>query len=517
MSGSTSGRSVGTWVTLVAILAGLGLAGLDAAAQPTWPTPQPTPQPQPTPRPTPQPGAYPPIQPQIQPQMQAPPVLPPAQVAPDTLASIAEDAWVYGYPLVLMDITRRQSTNVAVADDFRAPVNQFARASTFPSASFKGVVRPNVDTLYASAWLDLSGEPLVLHVPNTGGRYHVLPILDAWTNVFASIGSRTTGDAGGDFLIVGPRWDGAVPPGLTLVRSPTETAWILGRTLVDGPADVPAARGVLADYTLTPLAAWQGFATPVQPRPVEPLLDTQTPPPEVVAGLDAETFFTALADAMKKAMPAPADAATVARFAAIGLVPGQDFQPSPEVRAAIADAPARGLARVRRQVEARYGQPGWVTSGADTGQYGTRYDDRAAIALAGLGANLPADAMYFLTRTDAQGAALDGNARYVLRFPPGEAPPVNAFWSVTLYDEKGYLVENPQGRYALGDRHGLVPNPDGSVDLYIQRDPPPGRETNWLPTPDGPFELTMRLYWPEERVLTGGWTAPPVYRLPSPS
>ncbi|HXU70134.1 MAG TPA: DUF1254 domain-containing protein [Polyangia bacterium] len=427
----------------------------------------------------------------------------------DDLKAIAEDAYVYGYPLVLMDVTRQVTTNVAAPTNDKAPANQLARVDKLPTPNDRLVVMPNRDTLYTQAFLDLSKGPMVLHVPDTHGRYFLMPMLDAYSNVFASPGKRTTGTQAQDLAIVGPTWNGTLPNGVTRIVAPTNMVWLLGRTEIRGQADLPNVIALTDEVRLAPLSAFGATYRP--PRgPVDPRLDMTTPPPRILAAMSGREYFTRLAKLLKEQPPPTRDRAALARFAEIGLTPGS-FAPSPAVATIIESTGARATERIQQNLS-RLGknQNGWIVT-TGTGSYGTRYLDRATVALVGLGANLPADAIYPVARLDATGMPLNGGSNYRLHFAKGQEPPVNAFWSITMYDSEGYLVINSADRYAIGDRDKLVRNADGSLDLLIQHDKPEGRlEANWLPAPNGPFQLTMRLYWPQQRVLDGKWSPPPI-------
>jgi len=234
----------------------------------------------------------------------------------------AKDAYVYGYPLVLMDVTRAKMTNVPSSSGLAAPMGQFANVRTFPDATFVDVVSPNADTLYSSAWLDLKQERIVMSVPDTHGRYYLMPMLDAWTNVFASLGKRTTGTAKGNYAITGPGWSGALPAGVKEIKSPTNMVWIIGRTQTNGKADYAAVHAIQDKYKLTPLNAWGKPYTPPANVPIDPKIDMKAAPVDTVAAMDASTFFNRLAVLMKDNPPAAADAPMVARLASIGIVPG---------------------------------------------------------------------------------------------------------------------------------------------------------------------------------------------------
>jgi hypothetical protein len=401
-----------------------------------------------------------------------------------------------------------------------APINQFGHIKAFPDATFTDVVSPNADTLYSSAWLDLAREPLVLSVPDTHGRYYLMPMLDAWTNVFASPGKRTTGTEKGSFAITGPHWAGSLPVGLKKIKSPTDMVWIIGRTQANCKADFPAVHALQAQYKMTPLSQWGKRYVPPTDVPTDPNVDMNTPPVEKVASMDAMTFFGRLALLMKNNSPAVADAPMVAKLAGMGIIPGKPFDLNKKGRDA-AKAIVEGLEDGKKRVVEFGRNPGnatmrneWMITLRDIGVYGTNYDARAGIARVGLGANIPQDAVYPLARVDCDGNPLNGANKYVIHFEKGQTPPVNAFWSVTMYNEKQAFVANPIDRYAIGDRDELKFNPDGSLDLYLQHDSPgKNKEPNWLPAAVGSFNVMMRMYWPKEAVLNGAWAPPPIKKV----
>lgn len=433
-------------------------------------------------------------------------------------------AVIYGLPLVLMDLTMKQATNVShPTSGFAAPVNQFANAKIFPSAAFKAVVRANVDTLYSSAFLELSKEPMVLSVPDTGGRYYLLPMLDAWTDVIATPGKRTTGTAAKTFAITGPGWNGTLPPGVSEVKSPTNLVWILGRTQTDGPADYPAVHAIQSGYKLVPLSALGAPYSPPEGT-VDPKVDTQTPPIAQLEAMSARDFFTSLARLLKSNPPLPSDAGVLAELATIGVVPGEPFDASkldPAVASALDKSVTIALRNLRdaaRQMGTSVN--GWHIPPSNLGNYGSDYTTRALIALIAFGANLPADAIYPTAFVDGDGNLLNGANRYVLHFDAGGTPPVNAFWSVTMYDSQSFFVANPIDRYAISSWMPLHRNADGSLDIYIQRDSPgPDKQSNWLPSAANDFNLTLRMYWPTTRdpsILNGSWKPPAVTKINSP-
>ena len=437
--------------------------------------------------------------------------------APD-LQELADEAYVYAYPMVLMDATRRVATTTTPQAGFaRAPVNRFAHFTSFPDASFEAVVRPNADTLYSSMWFDVRHEPLLISVPDTKGRYYLLQMMDMWSDVFASPGSRTTGNGAQTMAIVAPGWQGTLPAGTRVYVAPTPEGWVLGRTQTNGVADYAAVHAFQAAMRASPLSQWHGKGE-APPAAREAGGQDQGAPVAQVDAMAPERFFSAFSRLLTNNPPHFNDAPQIDRLARLGIVPGAplDWAALPEpVQAALTAAPKNARARIAAAVRSA-GLPsnGWRIIHSPIGTYGTDYLRRAVVAFAGLGANTVEDAIYPFAFADAAGRPLDSGARYVLHFEKSELPPVRAFWSLTLYNERQFFAANPINRYAIGDRDALKFNADGSLDLYIQRDPPErDRVANWLPAPaSGGFSLNLRLYWPESSVLLGEWKPPPLLR-----
>ncbi|MFO0844220.1 MAG: DUF1254 domain-containing protein [Gemmataceae bacterium] len=432
-------------------------------------------------------------------------------------AAIATEAYVYGYPLVTMEYTRRVMTNAASPRGTHAPMGQFVRMREYPNAKFRDVTAPNADTLYSTAWLDLSKGPYVLSLPDMGDRYFLMPMLDGWTNVFQVPGTRTTGNKAQTYAITGPGWTGELPAGVKRLRSPTNLVWILGRTYCTGtPEDYKACHAVMDRYDLRPLSAYGKPYTPPAGK-VDPGVDMKTAVREQVDRLDAAAYFALLARLMADNPPAKADAPMVERMAKVGIVPGQPFDASkldPAVARGLAKAPKSAQEKITAQFKTGGTiENGWLYS-TKTGVYGTDYLQRAFITAIGLGANRPQDAVYPTSTVDADGKAYSGASKYVIHFAKGKTPPVNAFWSITMYDAGYFFVDNPLNKYTVSPRNGLKYNPDGSLDLYVQNESPgEGKEANWLPAPKGEFILMMRLYYPREKdpsILDGTWKVPPV-------
>jgi hypothetical protein len=429
--------------------------------------------------------------------------------------AIGVEAYLYLYPLVTMDLTRRQLTNGGPsASVYQAPANAFANVPTYPPADMKAVVRPNFDTLYSSAWLDLTKEPAIVSAPDTHGHHYLLPMLDMWTDVFASPGWRTNGTAAGDFLVAPVGWTGSVPDGVTRIDAPTPYVWIIGRIKTDGPPDYDAVHTIQAGLKITPLSQWGKPPQPVEAI-LDPSVDMKTPPKLQVDAMPAAKYFAYAADILKLQPPHLTDEPIIARMKRIGFEPGKSFDlasADPAVRKALEIAPedARALMGWKFKTLARVVN-GWSMNTDTMGVYGNYYLKRAIVSQFRLGANVPEDAIYPANLGDAAGQPLTGMNRYSIHFEKGATPPVEAFWSITLYDQQGYQVANSLNRFAVSSWMPLKYNPDGSVDIYFQNESPGSeREANWLPAPKGPFTLTMRLYAPKSEALTGKWGPPPV-------
>jgi hypothetical protein len=439
-------------------------------------------------------------------------------ITPAQAEKIAEDAYVFGFPLVLMDVSKQVSTNVTALEKGRAPINHFAHFKEFPDYRFRDVVTPNADTLYSFSWLDLGAEPIVLSLPDTGKRYYMMPMLDAWTNVFDSPGTRTTGNKKGNFAIVGPGWTGKLPNDVKKIQSPTNLVWMMGRTKTNGPSDYKAVSSLQDQYLLVPLSQWKGTSYITQARPVfDGTIDMKTAPVEQVVKMDAMEFYRRLGELMRDNPPAAADAKIIERFRKVGYRPGEFFDASAlpdNIQESLESGAQKGLARIQAQAADIQGKKmnGWIIP-TGLGNYGTEYEKRATVALIGLGANLDADAIYPRAIVDADGQKLSGLRNYVIHFPKGQTPPVKGFWSISMYNSDQFFVKNPLNRYAIGDRDKLTYNKDGSLDIYIQSSTPGrARESNWLPSPREEFNLVMRLYWPQPSALDGTWQIPGVQK-----
>ena len=432
--------------------------------------------------------------------------------------SIATEAYIYGYPLVTMDMTRKQLTNVAAPGGSRAPMGQLNLLRTYPAVDDHAVTAPNADTLYTTTWIDVSKEPWIFGIPDMGDRYYLMPMLDGWTDVFQVPGKRTTGDKAQKYAITGPGWSGTLPAGVTEYKSPTALVWILGRIYCTGtPEDYKAVHALQDKFSLVPLSSYGKPYTPL-PGEVDDNFDMKTAVREQVDAMDTAAYFNYLAKLMKTNPPSADDAPMVAKMAKIGLVPGQDFDPGKLGtfdKEVIKGVPKLAQVKIMEYFK-EAGKPvnGWMFT-TKTGIYGTDYLQRALITAIGLGANRPQDAVYPTGEKDADGKDFDGaSKKYVVHIDKGQMPPADGFWSITMYDAGYFFVPNPINRYTVSSRNKFVTNADGSVDLYLQADSPgKAKEANWLPAPKAKFIPMLRLYWPKENppsIIDGTWKPPAV-------
>jgi hypothetical protein len=438
-------------------------------------------------------------------------------VSPQEARQIAYNATVYGFPLVVMDLTRQVMTAVPSPNANGSPANQFGNKKVFPDATFTNVVNPNADTLYSSAWIDTAKEPVILSVPDTHGRYYLMPMFNCWTDCFASPGSRTTGTGAGNFAITGPTWSGKLPSGLTEMKSSTRWVWIVGRIACAGPSDYENVWQLQDQLKLTPLSAWGTNYVPPASVPVDPNVNTRVSPLNQLLAMDPASYFNSVCRLMVDNPPYKADATMLADMAKIGIKPGIDYMSyfnglddnvkssiQSGYQSALIQIPAADMGNMTNGWQLPYG----------TGDYGTDYALRAAIAYRGLGANLIEDAFYASASATGDGAKFSSENKYMLHFNKDQIPPVNGFWSLSMYNDKILFVANPINRYSLGSLSDppLIKNPDGSIDIYIQRDAPDSSVmNNWLPSPaGGGFQMTLRLYWPQEQVVDKSWIPPAV-------
>lgn len=428
-----------------------------------------------------------------------------------TIKNVAS-AYLYGYPLVLMEQSRLVSSTKQLAVNGKSS-NQFTHLQQLPDHTFRDVVRPNNDTLYSSAWINLDREPIVLNVPDTNGRYYVMPFMDAWTNVFALVGKRTTGTQEGAYAVVGPNWKGVLPSGVVRIESPTNMVWLVGRIQVNGKEDIANVVALQSDFSLTPLSQW--------PARVSESIGlawngaSAESPMEKVDAFDAKQFFSRLSKLIATQPGADDDFEAQRNLAYLGVAAEHPFKNLGPIDSFLFNkAIDITHSRLNQRLNSRTGlENGWLVYRSIIGNYLTNYEVRAGVAKIGLGALPPVEAAYPNTRVSVNGEVLSGRNRYKIHFENAKVPPVNAFWSLSMYDENGFFTDNAIGRYSIGDRDALKYNPNGSLDILIQLEEPESGKSNWLPAPIGKFALTMRLYSPKESFLKGEWQLPSVETL----
>lgn len=446
------------------------------------------------------------------------------------IIQIAREAYTYGFPLVMMDLTKQVQTNLVEPSGGHAPINQVGKAQTFPTSATTEVVKPNVDTLYNIVWFDLTQDAFVINMPHTGTktyskqmtpeRYYLLPFLDAYSNVFTSPGTRHTSSKSLLLLITGPGWEGTVPDNMTQIKAPTPMVWMLGRIQGNNDADAQQIVWPLQQQlNVTPLGQWNNPAyTPPQGN-YDPNIDS-IEPVNYVFTLSFEDFINQMTTLMaENPPPLPQDQLILDKMKSIGIEPGGTFDINafpPETRALLDEIPRTSVLEWEKAIIPQLQEKGeiqnnWVNIIHQIGRYEDNYLNRAFIAYKGLGANLVEDAIYPVCEKDASGSHLVGGVNYKLTFLADQLPPVGAFWSLTAYDYQDFLVENTPQIYSVGSRGALNYNSDGSLDIYIQHSQPDDATKNWLPSPpDRKMSLTLRLYWPGESVVDGSWQPPAV-------
>jgi hypothetical protein len=431
---------------------------------------------------------------------------------------IVREAYLFGYPLVTLDMTRRHETNVRVPHEMHAPVGQLIKLRAYPAVDDRGAAAPNADTLYTMAWLDVSSGPWVFSIPDMGDRFYIMPMLSGFNEVFFVAGSRATGGKAQEYAVTGPGWSGALPGGVTQVKSPTALVWILGRVYCSGPQDYEAVHELQDRFSCVPVSAYGKPYTP-PPGAVDETFEMEKEVRKQVNDLALGEFFSYLAELLKANPPKPEDAPIIAQMAEIGIVPGQEFDYHKLPVLGHRLDPKLALLELVHAMKTKKAVDGWLYWTTDAGRYGTDYEQRAMVTMIGPGMNFAEDAVYAFSEKDADGKDYDGSQHgYVMRFEKGQMPPVKGFWSLTMYDPDFFFVPNPLNRYCLSQRDTFVTNADGSVDLYLQAESPgPDKEANWLPAPKGKFVPMLRLYWPQDTppsILDGSWTPPPLRRVP---
>ena len=439
--------------------------------------------------------------------------------------AIGVDAYIYFYPLLSMDITRQQLTNIEAAKGaIGGPPNLFNNIAEFPTADMRVVVRPNFDTLYSSAWLDLTKEPVVVSAPDTQGRYYLLPMLDMWTDVFASPGWRTTGTGAGNFLIAPPGWRPDFATGSMSSSCRPEPRGSMRRRPMSGSSGGPrrTARPTMTPstrsrrVTRSPCSRSGARSQSRSTSKIDPSVDMKTPP-KVQVDTCRPRLFRLCGRVMKLNPPHITDQPILARMKRIGIEPGKSFDLSkadPAVQKALATVPqdAQALMAWKLPTIARVDN-GWSMNTDTMGVYGNYYLKRAIVAQQGLGANLPEDAIYPFNLADEDGQAARWQERLHPSFREERDSTRPGLLVGDAYDDQGFQVANSINRFAVSSWMPFQYNADGSLDLYFQsKSPGKDKEWNWLPSPAGPYNLTMRLYAPQQNALTGKWTSAPVVK-----
>lgn len=418
-----------------------------------------------------------------------------------------EAAYVYTFPLVLMDATETSATNTEEAATEKAPVNQFIHSVALADAQFKTVVTPNVDTIYSQVWYDLSEEPMVYELPETD-RFCKVQVLDGWTNTAAVL------DKAGAYAITLSTWEGELPEGVTRIDVPTSMAWSITRIVLTGEEDLPNVYAIQEKMKLMPLSDYISGDTYEPPRGSYSEENDYIPVDKVLS-MDPITFFNKANELMVKNSPAAADKEMLEKIAAVNIGPGMEFDTS-VLTGDIAENWKTMLTEIRlklikegQKFSKKLGQ--WDYFGEPIGDFNTEYAYRALVALAGLGANTVEVALYPKIEQDADGNTLTGEKSYILHFESYPQVLEGGFWSVTAYGDDDFLIDNPIDRYCINDRSDLKVNDDGSVDVILSKDAPEDT-TNWLPVDNGGFHLYMRIYTPDMDALET-WTAPTITEI----
>jgi len=445
-------------------------------------------------------------------------------VSPKEARAIAEEAYVYAFPMLENYRTMYVQAIDKGAPGYMARFNQLSHKTELLGPEFKDIVRPNNDTMYSFAWVDLRAQPIIITVPQIENRYYSIQLVDMFTNNLGYIGTRTTGSKAGSYLVAGPQWRGAKPGNVKEVfRSDSNFVYCIIRTEVDGPDDVPAVLKVHQGYHLTPMNIFLGRSR----VPIAAGITFSSYDPQKAKSSGFIDYLNFLLTQVK--LP-PSEDGLMQRFALIGIVPGQlsaSMRLNPATRDAINEGVGAALVGISKavrdlsDVEGVVGRAGGGWQGA-IGMFGNpeamegRYLVRAAAAMLGLYGNDAEEAYYPIGNSDASDDSFDGTRKYVMHFEKSELPPVDAFWSMTMYSLPDQLmVANPIDRYSIGDRSGLRFGKDGSLTLYIQHESPgKTKERNWLPAPDGSFSLQFRMYLPKPKALEDPlYLPPPVKRM----
>ncbi len=428
---------------------------------------------------------------------------------------IAEEAYLYLYPLVVMEVTKRQ-LRVRTTPRNTDPRNLFVHQMNTATDKWRSVARPNIDTLFSAAWVDLSVGPAMLTLPPAGDRYHMFQMLDFWTDTFAVPGSRSSGPDGVTVKVIGPGWESARESNDgedTVISCPTHTMWILGRTAAQSSEDLEQAREFVRGCSVVSLNDGAFASEPTTLSDAE----LSTSPVAFVDAMKPAEFFELAATLLWREEPHGSDGSVLMRMRDLGIDRGRPFEfagQTDEVRAALTAAIPAG-----RQAIMDAGRKrdrfvnGWAYSTENIGTWGNSYLRRALVARFGIAANPAEDAVYLQPHADSDGNRLDGGNQHVIHFEPAGTPPAKAFWSLTVYDRNGFLIANDLDRFGIRSRDDVRYNPDGSLDIYLGPEcADPLGDSNWIPTVAGPLDMSMRIYMPKDEFLTGRWSPPPIRR-----
>lgn len=443
------------------------------------------------------------------------------EIAPEEASAIAKDAYIYAFPMMESYRATYVQAVDRTAPGYKGPFNELIHMTELLGPELEDIVRPNNDTMYSFGWLDLRAQPMIISVPEIEDRYYSIQLIDMFTHNFAYIGTRTTGTEAGSYVVAGPEWKGPPPDGIRGVfQSETNFAYCIIRTEVRGPEDVAAVLALQKRYFLTPMNVFLGRST----APMAAGITFPSYVPERVQSVGFIDLFNFL---LMHVLVVPEEQALMERFAEIGIEPGvlsASRRLSPEIKQAIEAGVGAAIVAISDGAREPSTLEGVTvrTSGGWSGIRGLfgngrsmrgKYLTRAVAAMVGLYGNDFEEAYYPMANEDALGNGLDGSKyRYVIRFGRDEIPPVDAFWSMTMYSLPNQLmVANSIDRYSIGDRSKLQHGPDGSLTIYVQRDSPGTRhESNWLPAPDGPFSLQLRMYLPKPEAMDPLYLPPPV-------
>ena len=429
--------------------------------------------------------------------------------------STVKDAYIFSFPLIIMDATKKAGTNTVKPTDKKAPVNQFLHAKTLATAKFREVVTPNVDTVYSQLFIDLSQDAVVIHKP-ASERFLALEVMNAWSDCVTVLGTGGDTDAERTYILTGPDFNGSIPDGMTQVKMSTSMGWILGRTVCFGEDDLPnvyALQEKLTAKTLTAYLTNSDMPDGVHNEEYDSLV-----PVTYSLSLGAKEFFDRVNELLETNPGYPEDEEMLAKISSIGVGKGLKFDETilgenssakwesmkETVRAELRESVKKYM--VKNGAFQNYGEP--------IARFGTAYDYRTMIAIAAFGANPVDVAIYPRAETDDEGNTLTGKNSYVLHFEKDALPPVKekGFWSITVYGDDNFLIDNELNRYCINDRSEVTFNADGTLDIYLQAARPENdaRVSNWLPTGSEGFHLYMRIYLPEESAINGTWKAPTI-------